>query len=337
MAYSNTALQRGYVQEEATWGTIPNNAGVATLAGTDAFLFTDLNIQDNQAVEQNPDKTGSYSRVVGLPTRRTGSWSVRGTLRGGGAAGTAPDYDVFWKALLGKKTINAGVSVVYDCEDLDYSLSLWDFNTPAAMDQRVAPGCIVNSCRLNFGATFADLEFSGESKCVFAKSRLAVAGATEKSGLTAFPSEPADPTTVGTSITGYKGVITLDGQAYATLRSGSIEIASERELKKDAFNEDFPNDVMGGMRAARCDLTLDDDSGATQAALVAKAYAKTAVNITIQLGTTAGAICSVLLKNILLPNPTYDYGSKRRGIVFSGCETAATSLTGKDEVSVTIK
>jgi hypothetical protein len=337
MGYSNTILQRGYVQKEAAWGTVPNNTGTATLTGADAFLSTDLSIQDQQAIESRPDKTGSYSRVAGLPTLRSGTWSVRASLAGGGAADVPPDLGPFFEALLGKQTISAGNNVAYDPDDVDVSLSVWDFNRPSTIEQRVAPGAIVQRFVLNFGQTFADVEFSGENKCVLAKSRIATGSTEEKAGLTAFPDEPATPVTVGNAITGRKGVITLDGQAYSSLRSGSIEVTVDRELKKDTFNNDLPTGIMGGMRLAKCTLTLDDDDGANQAAMVAKAYAKTAVNFTIQLGLTAGGIFVASLKNILLPNPTYDYSTKRRGIVFSGAETAATSLTAKDEMQFQFK
>jgi hypothetical protein len=335
--YSSTRLQRGYVQKEPAWGTTPNAGGVATLAGADAFLFTDLNMQDTQAVEPRPDKTGSLSVVKGLSTRRSGTWSMRASLAGGGTADVPPDLGPFFEALLGKQTINAGTSVVYDPDDVDTSLSIWDFNRPASMAQRLMAGAIAQSFRMNFGQTYADVEFSGEGKCVTDSARLAGASTEEKGGLNAFPVEPVTPVTVGNAVTGYKGILTLDAQTYATLRSGSLQITVERELQKTGWDSDLPTGVASGVRRVRCDLMLDDDDSVALTALIWKAYANTAVDFSIQLGKTAGAICLVALKNIVLPKPVYDYSGKRRGIAFNGCEAAATTITDKDETKITFK
>src|SRR5690348_2102391 len=91
--YSSTRLQRGYVTKEVTWGqaVAPGNG--------DAFLFTDLQMDDVQNVEDRPDKTGSLSRVVGQRTRRNGTWSMRCSLANGS---TVPDIDAFLEALMGK-------------------------------------------------------------------------------------------------------------------------------------------------------------------------------------------------------------------------------------------
>ncbi len=327
--YSSTRLQRGYVTKETVWGT-----AVAPSNG-DAFLFVDLQMDDVQNVEDRPDKTGSLSRVVGQRTRRNGTWSTRMSLCNGS---TVPDIDAFLESLMGK----AASGSTYQLEDLDPSITIWDFNRPSTMNQRCAPGAIVQRMGISFGQTFATVDFSGECKCVVGSSTFASESELAKSGLVTFPTEPASPTVVGASlasvVTGYKGVITLDGQEFVTIREGQIEITVDRELKKDAWNNDLPVGIMSGVRTARISrLAMDDDDSTELATLIAKSYDGTSlVDFVFQLGLTATGIYTLTFRNIILPKPKYDYSGKRRGIVFENLQAASTDLTSKDEMEIVV-
>src|ERR1051325_5593081 len=240
--FSSTRLQQAFVTKETTWGqaVAPGNS--------DAFLFTDLTINDEQKVEDRPDKTGSLSRVSPQRTRRNGNWTAKMSLAGGGAAGTAPDIDAFLVALMGKEGVSGGGGIQYDCEDEDLSITLWDYNKPATVAQRCAPGSIVSKMAVKFGQTFADVEFLGECKCVLNSSDFSVETDEAKSGLDSFPIAPSAPTVVGGTLasvaTGYKGIITLDGNEYSTIREGSFELTVERELQKQNWNDDLPTGIM---------------------------------------------------------------------------------------------
>ncbi len=327
--YSSTRLQRGYVTKETTWGT-----AVAPV-GADAFLFVDLQMDDQQTVEDRPDKTGSLSRVLGQRTRRNGTWSTRMSLANGS---TVPDIDAFLQALFGK----AASGSTYQPDDLDPSITIWDFNRPSGMNQRCAPGAIVSKMGINFGQTFAIADFSGECKCVLGSNTFSVESTEAKSGLGSFPTEPVSPTVVGATlasvVTGYKGVITLDGQEFTSIRDGQLEITVERELKKDSWNNDLPTGIMSGVRTAKISrLSMDDDDSTELATLIANSYDGTSVvDFQFQLGLTAGGIYTLLFKNIILSKPKYDYSQKRRGIMFENLQAAATDLTSKDEVQLIV-
>lgn len=335
MPFPDSIKQRGYVQAETTWGTIPNTTGVATLSADDAFLFTDLTINDNAETAERPDKTGSFSRVVGIKTRRNGTFTVRGSLPGVSTAGSAPDIAPMIESAMGKVgTVHPSTDVQYDLEDANPSFCLWDFNGLATATQRVAMGCIASRMRIAFGQNFGDFEFSGECKGVLDSDQFPTASATLKSGLTAWPAnEPANPVVTGNAVTGYKGTITLDGNAYTTVRSGELEVVVDRELQKQAWGEDLPTGPMGGGRRVNVTLTLDDDDSANLKSLKIHAYDGGTVQFVLSIGNAAANIVEATIKNILLPHPTYDYSQKRRGIVFSTVPGAATNLTAKDELS----
>jgi hypothetical protein len=327
--YSSTRLQRGYVTKEITWGqaVAPSNG--------DAFLFTDLTMDDIQTVEDRPDKTGSLSRVVGQRTRRNGTWSMKASLANGG---TVPDIDAFLESLMGKPAAGS----TYQPEDLDPSMTIWDFNRPSGMNQRCAPGSIVLGMQISFGKTFADVSFNGECKCVLGSKTFSVESDEAKSGLGSFPAEPSSPTVVGATlasvVTGYKGIITLAGQEFTSIRDGQLEIKVERELKKDSWNNDLPTGIMSGVRTASIPrVTMDDDDSTELATLIANAYSGTAVvDFGFQLGKVVGGIYTLTYRNIVLPKPKYDYSQKRRGIVFENLQAAATDITSKDEVQIVV-
>lgn len=327
--FSSTRLQRGYVTKESSWGV-----AVAPADG-DAFLFTDLQMDDQQTVEERPDKTGSLSRVVGQRTRRNATWSTRASLANGS---TVPDIDAFLEALMGK----AASGSTYQPEDADPSLTIWDFNRPSGMNQRCAPGAIVQRMQIGFGQTFATVEFSGEAKCVLGSNTFSIESTEAKSGLGSFPTEPTSPTVVGATlasvVTGYKGIITLNGQPFTTIRDGQLQITVDRELKKDSWNNDLPTGVMSGVRTASIPrLSMDDDDSTELATLIANAYSGTAeVDFVFQLGLVATGIYTLTFRNIILPKPKYDYSQKRRGIMFENLQAASSDLTSKDEVEIVV-
>lgn len=336
MSYPESRLQRNYVQVESACGTIPNSSGAATLAGTDAFLCMNCDMKPGGVVNKRPDKTGSLSQIAGTPGRRSGTWSMRCSLAGSGSAGTAPDIDAFLQAAFGKAgSVSAGASVTYALEDASPSLTIWDFNALAAADQQVAMASIVARAKFEIGGDFAYADFSGESKYVLRKDNFANEDSTAKSGLTAFPSEPGTRTVAGASVAGYKGTITLDGQTYTTLRSGSLELAVARVLPKDVWNSDYPGAVSSGVRVVTVALSLYDDDSANLLALKNKATNNTAVDLSLVVGVVAGNIWAFNCKNVLFEKPGYEYGESRRIMNLTG-EASASSVSAKDELSLVI-
>jgi len=95
--FTNTRIQRLYVQPEATWGIIPNTAGVASLAGSNCCRMSSLAINQTQQEIVRSDKTGSLGFTMGVLGRRQATWSTKMSLAPNGAAGVKPDMDPFWR------------------------------------------------------------------------------------------------------------------------------------------------------------------------------------------------------------------------------------------------
>ena len=335
--YSNTRIQRLYVQRELNWGTIPNMTGVATLTGANCCRMSAFDINHTQAEIVRSDKTGSFGVTMGILGRRQASWTVKMSMAPSGASGTEPDMGPILEAIMGKAAvISAGVSVTYGLDDTNPSLVLWDFNTPGTMTERAILGAIGQKATFDIGADEPSVDFSGQGVAVLDTDIFATADAISKGGLTAYPAEPASPVTNGTPPPGFTGLITLDGQAYSTFRTGKIDIDTARELPMDGFNSYYGLAPTGGERNDSTDWSMYDDDSATLTALKVKAYNGTPVNLSFQIGTAAGSIWTFNLKNVLLPKPKFDYSGKRRSLSFSGAKAHDTTIGAKDALTIVL-
>jgi hypothetical protein len=338
--FTNTRIQRLYVQPEATWGIIPNVAGVASLAGSNCCRMSSLAINQTQQEIVRSDKTGSLGFTMGVLGRRQATWSTKMSLAPNGAAGVKPDMDPFLAAVMGKLgVVNAGVSVVYGLDDNSPSNTIWDFNTPSTVTERCAMGAICSKAVFDIGVDEPVVEFSGQALAILDTDIYATADSISKGGLTAaaFPTEPATPVTNGVAPPGFTGQITLDGNTYATYRTGKINVDVARDLPMDGFNSYYGLAPEAGDRNVTTDWSMYDDDSTILSTLKQKAYAGTPVTLTFQIGTVAGSTWVFLLKNVLLAKPQYDMSGKRRFVTFTGSRTHDTTIGAKDAFQITVQ
>src|SRR5690349_10142686 len=124
---------------ESTFGTAVNPAGA------DAVLITSLSTQGSQAEIPRPDKTGSLGEIIGIPGRKSASWSAGLSMAGSGSAGVVPDSDVLLQLAFGKvAAVVASTSVTYALDDNNYSASIWHYNDPSTACQYVAIGSVAS-------------------------------------------------------------------------------------------------------------------------------------------------------------------------------------------------
>jgi hypothetical protein len=328
--------QRGYVQVESTYGTIPNSSGAATVGNSNAFRFTRLNMNPSVAQIVRPDKTGSLSQTVAAAGRRSGSGSMACSLAGSGTAGTAPDIGAFLQALFGKApAVSGGTSVTYAMDDNQYGLSVFDFWTPSTALQQIAFGTIVRRGRFSAGQDVASVEFDLQSRWVIDSAQFASAATAAKGGLTAFPSEPGSPTTNGNMAIGFTGANTIDGSSYAELRSFEIDINANRELPNDVFNSYYPGSPGGDIREVGVSWSIYDTDASALNTLKGKAISQTPVAVVFQIGTVPGNIWTFTMNNVVLNSPATDDGQRRKVVNFSG-RAYASSLTAKDECTLVL-
>ena len=100
--YSFSRLERAYLQTQPTFGTIPNTSGTASVTNSNACRFMRMELQNEVALLERPDKTGTRSQEGMTSGRKVGRWSIEMSLAANGTPGTVPDCDPILVAMFGQ-------------------------------------------------------------------------------------------------------------------------------------------------------------------------------------------------------------------------------------------
>ena len=328
-----------YTRNQMCFPVLESTFGTAVApVGANACLITSLTTQAAQPEIARPDKTGSLGEIIGIPGRKTATWTAAMSMAGNGAPGVAPDCDKLLQLVFGKApTIVGSASATYGLDDANLSASIWHYNDPSTVAQYVAIGAVCHQLKISFGGDVPTLEFTGTALWVLDTDQLAdvTMDAIGKGGIASWTARPT-PTVNGKPPAGFTGAITLDGQAYTTLRTGSITLAVARNLPGDTFNSYYSAAPVPGLRAISVDFGLYDDDSANLKALKQKAFNKTPLDLVFQIGAVAGNKWGFTTKNVMLPAPTLDNASDRRALSFAGAKAHDTTIGAKDALALVI-
>jgi hypothetical protein len=100
--YSFSRLEWAYLQNQPTFGTIPNTSGTASVTNSNACRFMRMELQNEVALLERPDKTGTRSQEGMTSGRKVGRWSIEMSLAANGTPGTVPDCDPILVAMFGQ-------------------------------------------------------------------------------------------------------------------------------------------------------------------------------------------------------------------------------------------
>lgn len=111
--YSFSRVERCYLQQQPTFGLIPNTSGTASVGNSNACRFMHMELQNEVALLERPDKTGTRSQEGMVSGRKVGRWSLEQSLVGNGTPGTAPDADPLLYAIFGQTAaVGSGTATV---------------------------------------------------------------------------------------------------------------------------------------------------------------------------------------------------------------------------------
>lgn len=334
---ANSRNQTCYIMRETTWGT------AVTPTNSSRNLMVSLQISPSAPEIARPDKTGALSEILGIPGRRSCTWSTQFSAAGSGAAGTPPDCGALIEAVLGKlQVVVAATSVTYGLGNLSPSLDIYNYNAPSTVIQQVAIGAIGNSIKFGIGQDVPLVDVNGEALWGYDSIQAAdgTTDTTAKGGLGSFPTEPSAPTTNGRPPQGFVGTITLDGNVYpSTLLTAEITCSVARELPKDAFNSGYPAAPAAGLQVTSVSATLYEDDSANLISLLKKMMSgvnpKPTPTLIFGLGTVAGNIWTHNLKNVSINPYTMDYSRTRRALTFTG-KAHDTTIGAGDAYSLVV-
>jgi len=326
--------RRLYVTNVSAFGT------AVSPTNSDATRYIDNTAQPVQQESVRPDLNPSLDIAQGVLGRKNCPFSGSASLAAASGAGVAPDLGKIFKAAFGLETIVASTSVTYAFDDaMDY-IDLWQYVTTSdggtTGTHEAMLSAVISQLEFSFGGNYADVKWSGECKSYATSVGLSGMDTEGKCGLASWPTEPASPVVNGAAISGYKGTITLDGNAYTIGRSGKITFKCGPSLQKDGWGSDYPQAGAKDPRDVMVDISLYDDDSSNLNSLKAKADVGTRVDLSFVLGQTAGGIYTFTLKNVMLAKPQYDNSQTKRIVNFNGCTARSTSGTSKDAFKLAI-
>lgn len=229
--------------------------------------------------------------------------------------------------------------ILYTVSDAGYSFDMWSFrningSTTTNLEQRVAGSCIITDLSISFGGDFATLTARGDCLCILDSVYFSSSSTAEKGGLGSFPTEPSAPITNGYPAPGFTGAITVDAQAVAEIKTGSVSIRTGRHLIRDSFGSYTATGIEATERLVTISLDMDDTDSAALANMKIKSKTKAPIAYSIQMGTVAGNIFTVSAANLILNPPAITEGQIRYRSSFSGGQSYASTYTSKDELAL---
>lgn len=90
-----------FLQNESSYGIIPNAGGTATVAAANACAMIQFKMNRTADSIVRKDKTGSRTMTAGIAGRQIASWNSNMSLVTNGTAGVAPDADPILTSLFG--------------------------------------------------------------------------------------------------------------------------------------------------------------------------------------------------------------------------------------------
>jgi hypothetical protein len=321
---------------------IPNTGGTHTLGNGDYLRHIRLELGGyGGQIINSAAKTRALGRLRGIEGVSGGEpWSIEVPFILSGAAGTPPDMDPLLQALFGKApVITASTSVVYELDDDVPGLTLWSFRTAGAsvsnVVQRCAWGCVLTEFEI--GTSDGELVFrcGGMSAFVVPSANFSGYSAEQKGGLTAFPSEPASPSSTGEIIPGFIGSAVINGVGTFAIDGFSVRGNLNRTLRR-AFSKRVATIPGAGVREIDCTIRLFEENTSALNTLRDLQRSKAAFDVDLVFGETAGYTATFELKNVVIPSERLDESGDTWVVEFANSPASMTSVTSKDELKLTL-
>lgn len=324
-----------------------NNDGTLTIpsfTNTSYCRSIKVALDNDVALLIRRDKTGARTATIGVKGREYAKWSYEGSLAPSGTNGQAPDFDPLMQALFNGPSV-AGTSpgggttgLVYGpfVDQPNTTFSMASYRQPSTVDQRIGFGLTVAEATFNLGQDIAEWTCNGTGKFVIDSDYLSSASADEAGGLVSFPTEPSSPVSHGGIIAGFTGQFKLNGAVVSRIRTATVKINTQNVMVRDTFGHYTPDDTMGDVRMVTLQFSMYEDDSSGQQALRNASITKTPLDADITVGTFAGSIVNMYLKNIQLASPTRDDSTLRYSLNWPESRAFGTSITSKDEIILTL-
>lgn len=286
-----------------------------------------------------PWKTGTRSMQPGISGRQSATWELSNMpVIPSGAAGTVPDADPVYAGIFNHAaTIVASTSVTYNFNDTavsPFALASY-FHGVSTLTKRLIYGCCAEQVDWVLNGNVFTQTIRGSGVYRLDNDNFANEATAQKGGYGSFPAEPSSPSTTGAIMPGFGGVATIDGTDMALqLRACTISLKTGNRLMGDLFGSALPQFQVGGQREVSVSLGFVDNDGTALIAIknLAKQYGTT--DITITVGTVAGAQVVFTLKSVQLAVPDMADETDFVTTSFAASAAHASAIANTDDMTL---
>ncbi|MCU1326884.1 MAG: hypothetical protein JWN34_2254 [Bryobacterales bacterium] len=337
MILSSAPLKRLYAQLNPTFGTVVNSSGTWTPTTAKLIPHNSINIKRLVDLIKADWKTGTASNLTGTPGRVSASFSGEVPLMPSGAAGTAPNVDAILANIFnGTATLVASTSATYNFVDgVLNPLTLAHFNEASSShQQQFLHSGIIQNFTINLGGGgFVNLSFDGVAFACLEKDYFSSDDSTAKGGLTTFPAEPASPALVGNQLGAFTASVSFGGTAVAEFVSAQLSGSTGRTIRFDGVGRYATGVVQGRRSIGLRSLKFADSDGAGLIAVKNAAATKTAMDVIVTQGTTAGYIMTHTLKSVQFGGDGFSISENGSGVDvdFGEAEAHASALASTND------
>jgi len=345
--FASPFVERLILAPQAAFNLIPETGNLWSNIATGVQLLragSGCKIKADPTLIPNPVKAGTRSMQPGIPGRRSNNtWTLPSVpIIPCGVTLTVPDMDLLFQAIFGQ-VATAGAYTLADGAVVPFILARFQHGQPT-LSQQFAVGCITTDWSININSDIITLSSNGQCYWVYDSENfanedtVANGGCKGTGGITAFPVEPTSPGVLGTLQQGFKGVATFDANSVDSvtfpLISADVKGKTGNSYTNDAFGTTYPALPAGGRRMVSTRCTFQETDAAALSNLKVKAKTKTAMNVTYQIGTTAGSIITISLKGVQLAVPEYSDEAARVVTAFSDSDASASTVSATDEIAI---
>jgi hypothetical protein len=222
-----------------------------------------------------------------------------------------------------------GATATYQPGATPYSVSLFDYWSPATSLQRILTGAGVGTMSLGVNGDLHQFQFAGPAKEILSEPGFA----TGQGGLAVFPAEPALGDYAPEVVPGNLGQVWIGAtpNRFYTLTEAKVTLDNNLDARDREYGTETARCLAYGAREVKLDFTLlADDRAATQG-LYSAAQNREPVAVMLQLGQQPGRMCGIYLKQVVLENPEFDDRGTRLAWRFTNARAQGTV---DDEISV---
>lgn len=337
--FSSSPLVRLFAMPQTSLLALPNSTGTPTMTTAKLLPHTKADFTPFNELIEADFMTGTGSELAGILGRKgPGTVAIEVAMRPSGAAGTAPDADGVLASIFGATaTLVASTSATYNLTDTIYPVAFFLFNRVATTNTQIwAFGCVPTDATLNIGGA-GYLKLTANYKCVYVmySDNFANEDTVAKAGYTAVPTEPSSPTVAGSIITPFAGTITIGGSSCPEFRSASLSIATGKDLRADGYLNAYPDAAVQGRRKVVLkSLKFADSDGAVLATVKNAAMNKTALDVVIAQGVTAGSIMTSTVKAVQFGNATITQNGAAIDVNFADSTAHASAIGSTNDLII---